>query len=237
MATAPLISCLMVTRGRGFAVRFAIEAYQRQTYPNRELVVVCDHPESGLAERIAALGDPSIRYVEAGPAPLGSLRNASVAASRGDLLCQWDDDDLHHPRRLEWQAAALANAGTVALFLHRWLLWWPARRRLALSGWRAWEGSMLIRREALPPYPALPRGEDTRAVGELMSRNQLALLDEPLAYCYIFHGGNTFDAGHFSMLLDNASRQVDAADYEATLDWLATQLPMRAYADALAAAT
>ena len=38
---------------------------------------------------------------------LGELRNFSVQLARYPLVCQWDDDDLYHPRRLETQFAYL----------------------------------------------------------------------------------------------------------------------------------
>ena len=46
----PLISCLMLTRGRLVPTRFAIDCYRRQTWPNRELVIVCDDPDSELPD-------------------------------------------------------------------------------------------------------------------------------------------------------------------------------------------
>ena len=36
----PLISCLMVSRGDVFPAQLAIHCYRKQTYPNRELVIV-----------------------------------------------------------------------------------------------------------------------------------------------------------------------------------------------------
>jgi hypothetical protein len=57
----PLISCLMLTRGRLVPTRFAIDCYRRQTWPNRELVIVCDDPDSDLPAYVATLGEPTIR--------------------------------------------------------------------------------------------------------------------------------------------------------------------------------
>jgi glycosyltransferase involved in cell wall biosynthesis len=107
----PLVSCLMVSRGDAFPARFAIDCYRTQTYPNRELVIVCDRPNSELSSLVSALGDPSIKYTETPRMVLGDLRNASVAAASGAVLCQWDDDDLFHPHRLSCQVKALFNSG------------------------------------------------------------------------------------------------------------------------------
>ena len=40
----PLVSCLMVTRGRLFPARFAVDAFRSKTWPERELALVCDAP-------------------------------------------------------------------------------------------------------------------------------------------------------------------------------------------------
>ena len=172
--SGPLISCLMITRGDEFPARFAIECFHRQSYENRELVILCDRPGSAIGALAARLGDPGIRYIETARATLGELRNTSVAHARGSLLCQWDDDDLHHPQRLALQAAALKIADAEASFLGRWHLWWPARRRLAISSRRVWEGSMLVKRGSLPIYPALPIGEDGQVVRFMRARARLA---------------------------------------------------------------
>jgi hypothetical protein len=96
----PFVSCLMVSRGNDFPAQLAIQCYRNQTYMNRELVIVCAQPNSPLSRYVATLGDPTIRYIESPPLPLGQLRNVAVDAARGSLVCTWDDDDLCHSRRL-----------------------------------------------------------------------------------------------------------------------------------------
>jgi glycosyltransferase involved in cell wall biosynthesis len=231
--SGPLISCLMVTRGALEPARFAIQCYRQQSYANRELVILCDRPASAIADHVAALGDPSIRYVEMAPATLGELRNGSVAHARGALLCQWDDDDLYHPQRLALQAAALKTADAEASFLARWQIWWPARRRLAVSSRRIWEGSMLVKRGALPIYPAQRIGEDREVVALMRARQRLVLVDQPLAYCYIVHGANSCGEAHFERLFANASHDGGDPLYEGELARLQAAMPIDDYAEAL----
>jgi glycosyltransferase involved in cell wall biosynthesis len=223
----------MVTRGHLFPTQFAIECYQRQTWPNRELVIVCDDPDSELPGFVAALDDPTIRYVMAAPAALGTLRNISVASARGTLLCQWDDDDLYHPERLEFQHAQLVASGVAAHFLSRWLMWWPEERRLAISSRRIWEGSMLARRTAVGSYPATNRREDTLALAELRQRgNRVAHSDQPFMYCYIVHGGNGSGPRHLAKLFAKASETFGPEEYADRLEQFASLFPLHAYHDA-----
>jgi glycosyltransferase involved in cell wall biosynthesis len=224
----------MVTRGRLVPAQFAIEGYRRQTWPNRELVIVCGASDSELPALLATLDDPTIRYVTAPAGPLGSLRNASVAAAHGTLLCQWDDDDLYHPQRLEFQYGELVAAGASAHFLSRLMMWWPEERRLAVSSRRMWEGSMLCRRLALGTYPPIERREDTHVVKDLRERgNRITYTDQPLAYCYIVHGDNTSGLRHLTKLFTKATATSGPDEYDGRLEELAGVFPLHAYQEEL----
>ena len=123
--TPPLVSCVMVTRPSPARLAFverSAAAYLRQTYAARELLVVLDAgPEDDkarLESRLASLGRDDIRVVRAPGTPtLGRLRNIGNQQARGDLVCVWDDDDIHHPERLESQVRVLEETGAIATFL------------------------------------------------------------------------------------------------------------------------
>jgi len=195
----PLVSCLMVTRGATALVRSAVAAFHAQTYLNKELVVVCDAGAPALAE---LAGAPGIRVIDVSTGhSLGHLRNVSIAQARGDIVCQWDDDDLYAPFRLAHGVGALLQARLDAVFLRQWMLWSPSRQALVLSGSALWEGSMIARKAALGPYPGLRRGEDTEMVDEMARRSTIAVMDDPLAYAYVMHGQNTWTEEHMQKLM------------------------------------
>lgn len=54
----------------------AIDCYEAQTWPNRELVIVED------------------------PGTVGLKRNIACNRSEGEYICHWDDDDWSHPDRI-----------------------------------------------------------------------------------------------------------------------------------------
>src|SRR5262249_59470665 len=117
---APLVSCLMLSRGERFPALHAIECFQRQTYPHRELVVVIDRPKGTLAEHIAELDDSRIRVVTSTEErALGQLRNLAVASAQGEYVCNWDDDDLSAPDRIQAQLDALHAHDAAACVLRR----------------------------------------------------------------------------------------------------------------------
>jgi glycosyltransferase involved in cell wall biosynthesis len=245
-AEQPLVSCLMVTRGALFPSLFAIDGYRRQTYPHRELIVVCDRRDSGVARLVGMLNDPTIRLVEAKPMVLGDLRNIAIDAAEGELICQWDDDDLYHPDRVNLQVEALAQSGAAAHLLTQVLFWWPARRRLALTAVGVLEGSIMARRVSFPRYQPLGKGEDSHILEELNREHRVTGEASPFLYCYIVHGRNTWGNPHFENILNSAAHVFE--DYDAEFERFSQIFPLPAYlrsledslsptdADALAAA-
>lgn len=245
----PLISCLMITRGRSSLLKFAIEGFARQTYPNRELVVVCDSPalpqDDPLERAIRDAGCPNIRLIrvrtasqsgaQPGSLTLGELRNIAVDQAAGRYVCQWDDDDLYDPCRLEMQQRVLAAAGAQACLLGRWMIWWPAEDRLAVSCERDWEGSLLCEKAAMPRYPALRCGEDTPVVEQLRRSARVVRMDLPRLYTYVVHGGNTFTAPHFEAHWQTAIARFDGGRCRAVLEEMGKRLPVEAYRRAVRA--
>jgi len=230
-----LVSCLMVTRDRYRFARLAIEAFRRQTYAERELVVVQDGADTRLVDEIEQAGDPMIRAIRP-PADglyLGALRNLAIAQARGPFVCQWDDDDLYDPERIAMQMAALNSAEAEACFLSRWLMWMPSSRRIGISRPHLWEGSMLALKEALPAYPNLTHAEDTSVIYHLSQRSRIALLSVPRLYVYAFHGRNAWAADHFESQWQRCSSRYMGERYDAVLGELGRRLPIAAYEDLL----
>lgn len=218
-----LVSCLMVTKLRTERFPFvqqSIAAYARQTYPHRELVILMDEAEAeairALEGFVLSLGRPDIRLIPPqGPATLGALRNRSVAASQGDVLCQWDDDDFHHPERVARQVAAMTLSGREACFLQDVFQLVADERALFWTNWRhapvpAHPGTLTCRRSAMPPYPEdgprARRDEDREVLERLQAAGQVEILSGmPELFIYRMHGTNISPQSHLRMLVDSLS--------------------------------
>lgn len=91
------ISCLCVTNRPRF-LPWLLWNYQKQSYPNKELVVVSDEP----------VRLPGVRnIVSVGNIP--AKRNLALLAATGDAVAWFDDDDWQHPDRLSILADRLTD--------------------------------------------------------------------------------------------------------------------------------
>ena len=209
-----MISCFTVTQeGRLAVLERAIADFCGQTARERELVIVHDG-ERVLHEgalRLAQEHDGApIRVVQAaGGQTLGALRNVALAATRGDYVCQWDDDDRYHPRRLEAQLDALRAANSDCSFLGDQLHLFAEAREMYWDDWHDEPyplnfapGTLFGRRDALARYPDQPRGEDTAlAVSMLRQGRRFARLREHgYLHVYVFDGRNSFDQAHHAAI-------------------------------------
>jgi glycosyltransferase involved in cell wall biosynthesis len=103
----PLVSCIMPTKNRRPWVVQSLKMFARQTYPNRELIIV-DDGDDNLEDVV--LGIPGVSYVVLGqhdPINLGQHRNLACERARGEYILHWDDDDWQHPERIALQVEAM----------------------------------------------------------------------------------------------------------------------------------
>jgi glycosyltransferase involved in cell wall biosynthesis len=218
MERLPLISCLMVTPAsetRWPFVQRSITDYCRQSHSAKELIIVLDNPSDPDKYRIEAyiqgLKRDDVRLVNESPkVSLGALRNSSIRNAQGPILCQWDDDDLHHPRRLELQVGELLRQDAGAIYLKNIPHLFPRTREVYWVNWghtkmRGHPGTLMYRKDIGIQYPEegehSQRGEDSQVLYQLNKKTRVAFHDNPIGlYVYIFHGSNTFHFEHHRFL-------------------------------------
>ncbi|MDI1443847.1 glycosyltransferase [Polyangium sp. 6x1] len=137
----PMITCTMPTHGRAVFVPQSVHYFQRQDYPNKELVILDD----SKAELDIELPEAeNVVYVHLRQRlALGAKRNICCEIARGDIIAQWDDDDWFAPTRLSVQAAPLLSgkADITTLRLTRMLV---LERGEALAGGRRTADGYLV---------------------------------------------------------------------------------------------
>jgi cellulose synthase/poly-beta-1,6-N-acetylglucosamine synthase-like glycosyltransferase len=120
MSADPLVSVITPTWQRHeLLLSRCIPSVQAQTYPNVEHLIISDGPDPELAEiLVSKSGDKwkNIRFrqmdvhctqVQHTAAP---VRNAGLAAARGEFIAYLDDDDAYRPQHLGTLLAALLTS-------------------------------------------------------------------------------------------------------------------------------
>ncbi|HEY7066794.1 MAG TPA: glycosyltransferase [Chloroflexota bacterium] len=199
----PLVSCIMPTRNRPDFVAQAIRYFERQDYPNRELIVVDDGDES-VAHLIPAGG--RIQYVAVpGRQAIGVKRNLACELAQGAIIAHWDDDDWYAADRLTRQTAPLV-AGTADVTglaagcffdLDRWQAWTitpELHRRLFVHDVHG--GTLVFWRriwERLARYPAISVAEDALFLRQACRAGaRLEKLANGGTFVYLRHGANAW---------------------------------------------
>lgn len=112
MKPRPNVSCICVTFNRYDRLRTAIDAFLKQTYEPKQLVIVDDSTDAMPIEvnQLLAANKRSIKYVRlAKRRTIGYKRNKAISSSTGDVVSIWDDDDIHFPSRLDVQVRTLVQ--------------------------------------------------------------------------------------------------------------------------------
>jgi hypothetical protein len=112
------------TRSRAAWVPLALTWWRRQTWPNRELVVVTD----AAAVRIETAPGEAIRVLRmprasSGPPPLGAKWNLGYAHGRGEYHCPWADDDWQRADSIELRMHRLLGSGARRVGCASMLFW------------------------------------------------------------------------------------------------------------------
>jgi hypothetical protein len=219
LETLPLISCLMVTYDRLALAKRSIECFANQTYPRRELVIVTNGDPrflQSLERFVAELGLTNVRFhhLENAGLSLGELRNASLDAARGEIICQWDDDDCNHPQRMAIQAEQMFKEKTRACFMTDHLQFLDDRRTVVWVDWtlggrsrvdQLLPGTVMMFKDDRFRYPEsgeyARRGEDSAFLDSIYKTIPVAsLIGMGHLYLYTFHGRNTFSKEHHHRL-------------------------------------
>jgi glycosyltransferase involved in cell wall biosynthesis len=194
----PLVSAIMPTADRAEFLEEAVESFARQTWPNRELVIVDD---GKIPAAIGQVGK-NVRYFRLPPLGLsiGLKRNIACELATGEYIVHFDDDDIYAPDRIEHQVSTLIEAKKtnprIAVTGYRRLLFeTPEGRRYRYSGppLTAVGVSLLYEKPYWrhSPFECIQIGEDTAFVMKAISRGEIHSEEGDERIIARIHHGNT----------------------------------------------
>jgi hypothetical protein len=189
----PLVTAVMITgmhQARYSLAKIAINCFKHQTYPNKELLIINHGGES--------LSDPDnrvreIRVKKARYDTVGDLRNMGLQNANGEYLISWDDDDWHHPKRIEIQMDS-RDKNSAVLLKNR--IHYSFKNGCALYQ-KTPEGAcatILHPKGVNFRYPSLRRGSDKAFVSKF--ENCITVENDPGLYIRFYHGLNLWSARH-----------------------------------------
>lgn len=116
----PLVTVSIATKNRADLIKETIQSILFQSVQDFEIIVVDDGGADNLRSVLDSFGDDRIRYFHQEPQGISAARNLALDEARGLYAAVIDDDDLMHPRRLEWHLDALTEglSGNVGSFLN-----------------------------------------------------------------------------------------------------------------------
>jgi glycosyltransferase involved in cell wall biosynthesis len=222
----------MVTKRMGsLHIKRAIESFKNQSFSKKELIVVYSHAADRQVYEIQCLlkGYSYLFYNISENVTLGEARNISIELANGNWVCQWDDDDISHIDRLEYQhnwnllndsqASILGSQYHLFENTSKPRLYIENRKKVESAVHSGWCGTILAKKDIMRGiYPHMKIEEDMKGLSKL--KNLKVINDNKLFlyYLYSYHGDNTWDLSHnMYMIGDN---NTDVIDNKLVVSWI-----------------
>jgi len=217
------ITCVCVTKDRPKLLRDSIQSFVDQTYTNKNLLIVSQSiPEINkmIEKQIANYGRSDIRLIEVSrELSLGEMRTCGAYEASGDIVCQWDDDDFCHPKRLSTQYAALIKEEAIISVYGSHLHFYEKSREIYYVDWatepgedwqRCLSGTMMFFKKINNQYlgivdnfPIQQKEEDLGFIQKSFLEYPYAIVPQGYQYVYVYHGDNTCSEEHHKNFIES----------------------------------
>lgn len=205
-----MISCLMVTQqGRERHVSNSIRCFAEQTLQNNQLVVTHDGDSrfhNSLLVLAKSYPDQSIRIVrQESASTLEMLRKLGIECAEHEIVCQWNDDDLYHPERLQRQYELMEEQSADFCFMTDQLHLFSESKFMFWDDWskepypsNLIENTVMGSKDMLNEcIEATSTGQEGAADALLKRGSSIAALSGlAWLYIYVYHGENTKPENH-----------------------------------------
>ncbi len=167
--TRDFVSCILPTKDRPGFVAQALRCWERQTFRDRELIVVDDGVPGPVADLCA--GRDAVTYLHVPPTLLGTKLNIGIERARGDVIQKWDDDDYYAPDFLSCALRALRGCPVARGFVlwEEYLVFLSWRGTVHYTGLGHKAGPSLCFDKAIweeSPFREIPHAVDSFFIGD-----------------------------------------------------------------------
>lgn len=194
----PLISAIMITRDRFEFVKESIGYFEKQTYKNREMVIVCqgnDETQTDIEKYVS--NKYNIRMIRAkSDVSKGDLINIGIEHSNGKYCIQWDDDDIHHEKRIEKQYLPIKNNIADFTLISNFIVE-DDKYKKYINWDQGLDGTMLFPKSELRA-PNINWHHDTEFCNLLRKKYRIAnIKNNNYLYTYRIHSGQQYSKEYF----------------------------------------
>lgn len=161
--TSPTVDIVIATNRLSPYLETAVESVRMQTWPHWRLFVVDDgSPSPEYIEEVLATV-PQSTVIRQDHRGVAAARNAGIRAGTSPLVAFLDDDDVWHPKKLEFQVAAWRDAPhRVGVFSGGWYV--DGEGRTFGDGWAVEQTSSMRFVSGEVPLPRIVSLMVTRSI-------------------------------------------------------------------------
>jgi glycosyltransferase involved in cell wall biosynthesis len=191
----PLVSAIMLAgRTSHDNVREAIECFQAQTYPYKELVIVNNAKNQLEASAFNISAQKDVFVIDT-PQHLtaGMARNYGISAANGRILAQFDPDFWFDPDRISVQVAAMGKNNTQISMLTKTLnhSFITGRSSYSTNPQKTILNTMVFIRPKDADYPNIDKNEEFGLLNKLNNDNyKIVSVDNPNLACKLQYSDN-----------------------------------------------
>lgn len=190
----PMISCICITGHRPIILQRAIVCFEKQDYPNTELVI--SYPEDDLLTKTVIdqiefnSNIKMIRIERIGEEDPILTMNIAILAATGKYICIWNHEHWHHVNRISDQYRVLRRSTFKASILMHVLLFDFKNKHTYQSNYSNWQETLLCEKQLMlqASYTDIERTDDSPVIHFLSSRNVLYHISQaPHLYIYVYY--------------------------------------------------
>ncbi len=197
------ISCLLFVQNSFELVIKSVQCFINQTFPHKELFVFARENWFKVKKHIDELGRDDIFVPRIDPRlNKGEVKNLGCELATGNIICNWEDDDLYNNKRLTTQFHFLYLKKADAVVFTDHLRYFPIEKSiywLELGNNKKYpdqnclHGSAMFRKSVFETVYDKDHDPDCFLIKRMLSsgRKIFGLKDFGFQYVYTYHGNNS----------------------------------------------
>ena len=200
MNSYPLISCICIAEGKPNSLKQAINCFNSQNYPNRELVIGYSKGDQtsrhSLENTVGNEDFKLITFSYFARQTEEEIIKQAIIKSTGAYVCIWNEEDWHHESRISYQFNSMQLVGErfQASSLTKFWIYDYLSGKSYLSATKLWKQTTLFKKDIYLESVSQKTNDLTQLdfVNLLFAKKMLFSIDgAPFLYIKSYHDGDS----------------------------------------------